>query len=120
MIPIFSLAGVPPLSGFVGKLAIVQAALAAESYWLVAVALAVSLATLLSMGRFWEESFWKPEPPNAANPPLGAGLVTPLIWLAALTLGLTVLADPVFRLSHRAAVQLLDAGEYMTAVLGGG
>ena len=36
MIPIFSLAGVPPLSGFIAKLAIVEAALDVGHYWLAA------------------------------------------------------------------------------------
>ena len=33
MVPIFSLAGVPPLSGFLGKLAILEGAFAAGAYW---------------------------------------------------------------------------------------
>lgn len=41
-----SLAGLPPLSGFVGKLALVDAGLDARSYTIVGVSLAVSLLTL--------------------------------------------------------------------------
>src|SRR5690606_24685768 len=55
LIPVFSLAGVPPLSGFLGKLAIVTAALDSGSVTLAAVALLVGLLTLLSMARVWQQ-----------------------------------------------------------------
>ena len=60
MVPVFSLAGVPPLSGFIGKLAVITAALDGDHYWVAGIALIVSLLTLLSMGRLWEAAFWKP------------------------------------------------------------
>src|SRR6185295_13038160 len=41
MVPIFSLAGVPPLSGFIGKLAVITAALSGQHYWVAAIALSV-------------------------------------------------------------------------------
>ena len=44
MIPIFSLAGVPPLSGFLGKLAILEGTFAAGAYWVGGLVLAVGLA----------------------------------------------------------------------------
>ena len=56
MIPIFSLAGVPPLSGFLGKLAILEGTFAAGAYWVGGLVLAVGLLTLLSMGRTWRRA----------------------------------------------------------------
>jgi multicomponent Na+:H+ antiporter subunit D len=120
MIPVFSLAGVPPLSGFIAKLAIVTAAFDGGHYWLAGVALAVGLLTVLSMGRLWDEAFWKPAPSEAALAPLGSAVLAPIAVLAILTLGLTVAAEPVFSLSKRAAEQLLRADAYESAVLGGG
>ena len=118
MVPLFSLAGIPPLSGFIAKLAIVSAALDDRRYWLTAVALAVSLLTMLSMARLWNAAFWKPSPTEAARAPI-AGIVTaPAAVLALLTLGLTAAAGPVFDLASRAAEQLLHPHEYMRAVLG--
>lgn len=119
MIPLFSLAGVPPLSGFIAKLAIIAAALGNERYWVAAVALGVSLLTLLSMARLWDGAFWKPAPTDAALAPLGGLVVAPAAVLAALTIALTVAAGPVFDLATRAAEQLLQPGEYVRAVLGG-
>ena len=60
MIPIFSLAGVPPLSGFLGKLAILEGTFAAGAYWVGGLVLVVGLLTLLSMGRTWADDFWRP------------------------------------------------------------
>ena len=58
MVPIFSLAGVPPLSGFLGKLAIIESTFDAGAYWLGGMVLVVGLLTLLSMGRMWADGFW--------------------------------------------------------------
>ena len=118
MIPIFSLAGIPPLSGFVAKLAVVGSVLESEHYVLAAVALGVSLLTVVSMARLWDESFWKPGPANRPPTPLGATILAPSVLLIGLTLGLTVAAGPVYALSMRAAQQLLDPNGYVLAVLG--
>jgi len=117
MIPLFSLAGVPPLSGFIAKLAIVTAAIEVRSYGLAFIALAVSLLTLLSMARSWEEAFWKPAPQGTPAAPIGRGLLAPILTLAILTLALTVGAEPVFDRCRRAAAQLLHPDEYIHAVL---
>ena len=47
LVPIFSLAGVPPLSGFLGKLAILEGAFAAGAYWVGGLVLVVGLAWLI-------------------------------------------------------------------------
>ncbi len=120
MVPLFSLAGVPPLSGFVAKLGIVAAALEGPHYWVAAVALAVGLLTLLSMARVWDEAFWKPAPtgsPGAAPAPL---MLAPIAALAGLIVAISVAAGPVFDVSRRAAEQLLQPRDYVQAVLGGG
>jgi multicomponent Na+:H+ antiporter subunit D len=119
MVPIFSLAGVPPLSGFLAKLGIVSAALESGSYWIAAAALVASLLTLLSMARLWDEAFWKPAPTNPSHARLDPMVVAPAGILIAATLGLTVAAGPVFDLALRAANQVLRSQEYVQAVLGG-
>ncbi len=119
MVPVFSLAGVPPLSGFIAKLGIIASAFASGHYWVAAIALLVSLLTLLSMARVWDEAFWKPPPPEARYGRLPATVVMPAAVLVALTLGLTIAAGPVFDLTMHAADQLLNPAEYVDAVLGG-
>ena len=53
-----SLAGIPPFSGFVGKLSLIEAGFGAEEYAIAGVALLVSLFTLFSMAKIWNGVFW--------------------------------------------------------------
>jgi multicomponent Na+:H+ antiporter subunit D len=119
MIPLFSLAGVPPLSGFLGKLAILQGTFAAGAYGIGAIVLVVGLLTLLSMGRTWADTFWKPatERQDMATP--GAALLLAIAALSLVTVGMTIGAEPLFELTARGAEQLLQRDEYVHAVLGG-
>ena len=122
LIPLFSLAGVPPLSGFVAKVAVIAPMFREGQYFLAAVALCVSLLTVLSVARLWAEGFWKPAPavPSslAAQPHLGIAILAPIVFLVSLTIALTALAGPVSNLTTRAAEQLLDRNTYVRAVLG--
>jgi multicomponent Na+:H+ antiporter subunit D len=123
-VPAMSLAGVPPLSGFFAKLALIRAGLDAGHYVLVAVALVVGLMTLLSMTKIWNETFWKPRPgprPADAGPTRRDRvlLVIPVGALAAVTVAIGLGAGPVFALAMRTADQLLDGREYIAAVMEG-
>ena len=119
LIPVFSLAGVPPLSGFVGKVALLRATLEASAYWTSAAILVVGVLTLLSMGRLWEASFWKPAP-NPEKAPLNRVILLPIAGLSAATLAITFAAEPLFTLALRAGEQLLRPEAYIEAVLYGG
>jgi multicomponent Na+:H+ antiporter subunit D len=125
LVPAFSLAGIPPLSGFWGKMVLVKAGLEAGAWTVTAVALAVSLLTLYSMTKLWNEAFWKPRPaeagsaePAAASVPVA--LLGPVLALAAVTVAVGLGAGPVFDLASRAADQLADPSQYIAAVLGPG
>jgi multicomponent Na+:H+ antiporter subunit D len=126
LVPLFALAGTPPLSGFIAKLAVVGAMIESRHYLLAAISLGVSLLTVLSMARVWEEAFWKPAPAadhpgGGSHPPrLGAAILAPVAFLVSLTLGLTLAADPAYRVATKAAEQLLDPAGYVRAVLGEG
>ena len=124
MVPLFSLAGIPPLSGFLAKLAVVGPMIGQQQYALAAIALTVSLLTVLSMARVWEEAFWKPAPDHASEPAhqprLGGAILAPVALLVSLTIGFSVAAGPVYGLATRAAQQLLDRDGYVRAVLGEG
>jgi multicomponent Na+:H+ antiporter subunit D len=119
MIPLFSLAGVPPLSGFIGKLALLRGAFEAGVYWIGAVILIVGILTMLSMARLWDESFWKPAPePDKA--PMNHVMLIPIACLSAITLAITVAAGPLYEVILRASDQVLQRSVYIDAVLKGG
>ncbi|MFQ1001684.1 Na+/H+ antiporter subunit D [Modestobacter sp. SSW1-42] len=62
-VPAMNLAGIPPLSGFIGKLGLLEAG-AADGSWpamvLVGGAVVTSLLTLVAVARVWTRAFWRP------------------------------------------------------------
>ncbi|MCU6479622.1 Na+/H+ antiporter subunit D [Arthrobacter sp. A2-55] len=82
-IPAMNLSGIPPFSGFLGKLGLLQAGVADGSpmaYVLVVGAVAASLLTLLVMARVWNRVFWRstadaedPDPVLLATAPDASG-----------------------------------------------
>jgi len=130
MIPAMSLAGIPILSGFWAKFAIIRAGLQAETYGIVIAALFVSALTLFSMVKIWAEAFWKDQPEGdpalvesygsvgAGRPYKPALMYGPIVGLAVITLTIGVGAGPAWNLAERAANDLLDPVPYTEAVLG--
>lgn len=120
-IPAFSLGGIPPLSGFWAKFAVVKAGLDAGAWVSVAAALLVGVLTLYSMTKIWAEAFWKNQPEGADAEPTGQGalawMVAPIAVLAVCTVVIGLCGEPLFAYAERAAAQLLNPGEYIAAVL---
>jgi multicomponent Na+:H+ antiporter subunit D len=123
LIPAFSLAGLPPFSGFLGKTAVVTEGLDQRSWWIVAAAIAVSLMTLVSMLKIWSGAFWgAPDPvvAEAGHPgilrkhPMMATVTTAVVTL---TLMIALFAGPLYRFCERAAIDVTDAASYPSAVL---
>jgi multicomponent Na+:H+ antiporter subunit D len=116
-----ALAGIPPLSGFWAKLAIVRAGIGDGFGWLVAAALGVGMWTLFSMTKLWAEVFWKARPQGnetAHGTPPGAAACVPLAGFVVLIIALSLGGGPVVEFCTRAATQLLDPSVYIDAVLG--
>ena len=120
-----SLVGIPPMSGFIAKFALVDAASQSEAYAVMGVALVVSLLTLYSLMKIWISVFWSPATEPLATPPdqpehgepLGGPLlmVVPTAVLAALTVAIGLAAGPLYDFSVRAAADLLDPSAYLAA-----
>ena len=122
LIPSMSLVGIPPLSGFFAKLSLVRAGLETEQYVLVAVALGVSILTLFSMLKLWAEVFWKPAPSgtDTQNPGMNVrAWLSPIAFLAALTVLIGLAAGPLFLFALQAGEQLMNPLLYIQAVMGG-
>lgn len=82
-IPAMNLAGIPPFSGFLGKMGLLQAGVADGSplaYAVVVGGVVASLLTLLVMARVWNRAFWRstadaedPDPVLLATAPDASG-----------------------------------------------
>lgn len=112
------LAGLPPLSGFLGKFLILQASLDHPAWpWLFSVVLAGGLLALIALARTGSLLFFRPE---AVSPAAVADIpVAPAVALIGLSLGLTVAAGPLHATTLAIAEQLLQPHLYVHAVLGG-
>lgn len=113
-----SLAGLPPLAGFWAKLILIRAGLEAGQYGITAVALVVSLLTLYSMTKIWNEVFWKPakNEEQVVTPNRVRIMTAPVIVLVTLIVTVGLLAEPVINLSRRAAEELTGPAAYREAV----
>lgn len=149
VVPALNLGGIPPFSGFIGKVALLEAGAEIGSvlaWLLVAGSVITSLLTLYVVARVWTKAFWRarkdaPEGHLSAAAPavllddteesvdveylerddvgrMPVGMLAPTGALIVVGLMLTVLAGPIFAYSDRAAVEVLDRGQYITAVLG--
>ncbi|MDQ0339581.1 multicomponent Na+:H+ antiporter subunit D [Caldalkalibacillus uzonensis] len=113
-----ALAGIPPLSGFIGKLLLIQGGLEQGLYWLVAVSLGTSLLVLYSMLKIFMNGFWGEEKNHQAQ---GNGSITrhlvPCGFLVALAVGLGLGAEWVIPYIQIATETLLNPELYIQAVL---
>ncbi len=124
LIPAFSLAGFPPLSGFWAKYILVKAALDIEMWVIAGVALAVGLLTIYSMTKIWAQAFWEPHPydlepkMNILTPGQRWLYCLPIAFLATLTIIIGFFPEPFVQFAERSAEQLLNPAAYVEAVLG--
>jgi multicomponent Na+:H+ antiporter subunit D len=85
----------------------------------------MSLLTLYSMIKIWNQAFWKSGPEETPSvkqmeQPAWFFQWAPVFSLVVLILVLGLAAEPVFQLAQQAADQILIPAEYFRTVLGGG
>jgi multicomponent Na+:H+ antiporter subunit D len=69
-VPAMNLAGIPPLSGFIGKLGLLRAGVESGGwlpYVLVGAGVVTSLLTLVAISRVWSRAFWRPPAQSPAD-----------------------------------------------------
>lgn len=125
LIPALSLSGIPPFSGFFAKLALVQAAIDARGFVVLACSLLVSILTLAAMMRVWSAAFWQPKPAAQVTGQVKTTignqeyrLLVPVAALSILTVVLGFAAGFVFDVSTTAARSMMNKQEYRRAVFG--
>jgi multicomponent K+:H+ antiporter subunit D len=116
-----AIAGLPPLSGFVGKVLVLRSALTSESAsWVYAVILVTSLLILIAVSRAGSMVFWKVTEDRAGAvtaPPARAVRVTAVALLLGLAVAMTVFAGPLVAFTTATARQLLRPSDYIETVL---
>ncbi|WP_299561454.1 monovalent cation/H+ antiporter subunit D [uncultured Sulfitobacter sp.] len=120
-----AMVGLPPLSGFIGKLMVLSASFSSPLVvWVWAVVLVSSLISIVGFARAGSVLFWKaqaeggpaPLEPDAPTPtPLSFAAVGGLI---ALLVAHTLLAGRIYTYTTTTAAQLFAPGPYIATVLG--
>lgn len=127
LVPALSLAGIPPMAGFVAKIGLVDAGLAGGQYLVVALSLLASVITLLAVSIAWAEAFWKAAPEGASirledhrarSRGERVSTFVPVMALVAIVVALGLAAQPVLDLALDAGAQLMAPEAYLDAVLG--
>lgn len=148
LIPALNLGGIPPFSGFLGKVALIQAGSENGSvlaWTLVAGSVVTSLLTLYVVARIWTKAFWRPradapegemsdsapsalidesddiafdERADVGRMPIT--MVVPTAIMVAAGIALTIWAGPIFGFTDRAATDIINRDVYISSVLGGG
>jgi multicomponent K+:H+ antiporter subunit D len=116
-----AVAGVPPLSGFVGKTMLLQATgTAFAAPWIWSLILATSFLAILALVRGGLVVFWAARNSEPAGERAGASRFAAALLLLATVAALALVAEPVRRFTDATAAQLADSGSYVDAVLGTG
>jgi multicomponent Na+:H+ antiporter subunit D len=125
-IVLFSLVGIPPLSGFWPKIYLIQAAYENGNYLYILGIIVGSFITLYLMAKIWSEVFWK----DASRETFIEDkfellsrykkvlLVLPIGLLAFTSLYIGLNAEMIIQVADRIAEEMVDTSFYIEAVLG--
>ena len=113
-----SVAGLPPLSGFIGKLALLMAVPADKVVWAWFAILFSSMLTIIGLSRIGTRLFWRvdAEPVDFQPPALRRQEISAVCWLLGLGLAMTVAAEPLLDYTQATAAQLFAPQQYIERV----
>jgi len=126
-----AMTGMPPLSGFLGKLLVLDALrMPGQIGWAWSAVLVGSLVTIVGFARAGSMIFWKTteaeddtapegeEAPPPETPRLSVAELAPTMLLLAILGGMSVFAGPVMTYAEDATAQIYDRDGYIASVLG--
>lgn len=117
-ITVLALAGIPPLSGFLGKILIAQGAITAKSFSLLALGFLSSFVVLYSLIRIFMNVFWGETIIDREEArPLHKGLLIPSVVLIFISLTLGLGSEFIAPYVTDAAETLMNPQIYVDAIL---
>lgn len=123
---LFSLVGIPPLSGFWPKIYLLEGAFETQNFVFIAGIILGSFITLYVIARLWVEVFWKATESEAdlkdsfigLNRLRKIGLIAPIALLCICSLFLGLNAQFLIGIVDRISGEMLNTAPYIKAVLG--
>lgn len=113
-----AIAGIPPLSGFTGKLLIIKDGFQEGYFWLMAVSLASSFIVLYSLIKLFMAAFWGEEGQMvSALPKLNNGFILTAGGMSLLLIVMGLGSEWVYEFVSEAGNTLSSPATYIDAVL---
>lgn len=126
-IPLFSLVGIPPLSGFWPKISLFGASIETENYWMLGMLIFGSFMTLVIIAKVWTQVFSKslPKQPKLKefkyfsdfSRKAQITLIFPIILLSIVSLYIGFSAETIQVLVERIAFELSNTRTYIETVI---
>ena len=119
MLAALTVAGLPPFSGFVGKLMLLQAVTepgARVSIW--GLVLLSSLLVIIGLSRAGSTLFWRISGSDSDSVKAAPMQIFATLWLLLASPMMVVFAGPLTELSQQAAAQLFDSKAAIQTILG--
>ena len=127
IVVLFSLVGVPPLSGFWPKISLFLSSYNTQNYMFLGALILGSFITLLVVAKIWSEAFWKNQPEFNLKKKFiffqdlysiqKWQFIAPIVILALVSLYIGFGAEHIQTLSVRIANELYNSQNYIDAVL---
>jgi multicomponent Na+:H+ antiporter subunit D len=117
-----SIAGFPPMGGFIGKFLLFDAGINEGFYIPIAIALLFAVFTMFYMFRAWMKMFWGESRDTKKYGEYSSHALSPLLTVPIIILALGVIvfgvyAEPLISLALETAAQIVDPQAYIDAVL---
>ncbi|GAB2791362.1 monovalent cation/H+ antiporter subunit D [Halomonas shantousis] len=112
-----AIAGLPPLSGAVGKTLLLQTAMPAQQPWLWTILLANGLVSIVALGRAGSTVFWRATQGEGSTVTLGPLRLTGIALLIGASPLLVILGGPITDYTRATASQLADQETYMRTII---